>query len=131
MDIQINELIEATREQAKYELARVRLEEERLVSEKLRLDEERRKAAAMELLLKELTVTNDLIRNKILPNSTEQSRLLSINAEIQKIILLTLMTISDKAEERERLKIILSALGSSDIKIDVRGDAEKIIGKKE
>lgn len=130
MDQQISDLIEATREQTSYELTRIRLEEERLALEKLRLEEEKRKALSLELLLNEVTVTNSLIRNDLLPGSAEQNRVLSTTVEIQRIILLVLITISDKSEERERLQTILSSLNPSNIKIDVKGNAENITGKR-
>lgn len=129
MDEQISALIEATIAQTKAEQERSRLEDERIKIDKERLEGERAKLKMLNEILLEVRKTNENIDSELLPSSKTVAKLMPILLEIQRIVIMKVVSSPNQDEEIRRLKDLLTAM-NNDFNISISGDVEKVIGQQ-
>lgn len=129
VDAQIQALIEATREQVKYEQDRLETERERLRVEQEELSSEMRRESLIHDILIQISEINRALTQDISPATAETKRILAVVLEIQRILLTTQLRYSENSEQWGDLKRLLDFV-NHDININVKGNVDELIGRK-
>ena len=127
VDPQIQSLIDATREQANHEQARLELERKKLEIEQSRLASEVHREKLINDILIQISEINKTLTRDISPATTETKRILAVVLEIQRILLTTQLRYSENSEQVGDLRRLLD-LVNHDININVKGNVDELIG---
>lgn len=123
MDEQILALIEATRAQTKIEEERQRLDRERIENEKTKIN-------LLNDILAETRRTNHHVNEELLPAARITTRLMPVLLEIQRVVILRVVSSSNQEEEIKRLKELLPILATNDFNFNVGGSVDNITGQR-
>lgn len=123
MDEQILALIEATKAQTKVEEEKQRLDRERIENEKTKIN-------LLNDILIEVRRINHHVNEELLPAARITTRLMPVLLEIQRVVILRVVSSTNQDEEIKRLKELLPMLASNDFSFNVSGNVDSVIGQK-
>lgn len=123
MDEQILALIEATRAQTKIEEEKQRLDHERLENDRAKLN-------ILNDILSEVRRSNHSINEELLPAARITTRLMPVLLEIQRVVIMRVVSSTNQEEEIKRLKDLLPLLATTDFNFNVSGSVDSVIGQQ-
>ena len=129
MDEQLKQLLDATIAQTKAEEEKIRLEKERIKIEDERTRTEKVKLETLNTILAEIRAANKNINDELVPASKVTVQIMPILLEIQRIVIMRVVSSANQDEEIKRLKDLLAAM-NNDLSISISGDVDKLIGQK-
>lgn len=122
MDEQILALIEATKAQTRVEEEKQRIDHERIENEKAKLN-------LLNDILAEVRRTNHGINEELLPAARITNRLMPILLEIQRVVIMRVVSSTNQEDEIKRLKDLIPML-TTDFNFNVSGNVDNITGQK-
>jgi hypothetical protein len=129
MDQQLNELIQATREQSQAEGLRIALEKERIQLEEQRYETEKEKIKKLDEIYRKLTEVESIIKAGIDPELKRTSYWVSLLLEIQRIIASKLL-VDNHDSENARLYELMRDLKNQDINLNFSKEVSSVIGQQ-